>query len=366
VSDSGLSPLDDFPVHQIAEPVRHVGTGDRNFYDRYYFNCFDRDGSLMLVAGMGQYPNLGVADAFAVVNDGRVHRVVRASRELGVDRSDLSVGPFRVEVLEGLKRLRMVLEENEHGLSFDLTWEGWDPAHLEPRHHDRSHHRMIIDTCRLAQTGRWSGTLRVGERTVDVSPDAWLGSRDRSWGMRPVGEPEPPGIRGGEALPGFFWIYAPMQFEDRAMYFVTQERPDGERILEEAAAVPSFAAGGGDPLVLGRPEHALEFMEGTREVARAVLRLGDVAVTVTPLLRLHVGIGTGYGFDPDWRHGMYQGKLVVQGKEWDLTNDEDRKGLWGLVDSVARFELEDGTVGHGLFEYMVFGPHEQYGFADWA
>ena len=33
-----LSPLDDYPVHQISEPMRFVGTSDRNFYDRYYFN----------------------------------------------------------------------------------------------------------------------------------------------------------------------------------------------------------------------------------------------------------------------------------------------------------------------------------------
>ncbi len=30
-----LSPLDDYPIHQIAEPVRRVGTSDRNFFDRY-------------------------------------------------------------------------------------------------------------------------------------------------------------------------------------------------------------------------------------------------------------------------------------------------------------------------------------------
>jgi hypothetical protein len=363
---SPLSPLDDLPIHQIAEPVRHVATGDRNFYDRYYFNAFPEDGSLMLVTGMGQYPNLGVADAFAVVNDGRVHRVVRASRELG-DRGDLSVGPFRIEVVEGLRRLRVVLEPNEHGLSFDLTWDGFDPAHLEPRHTDRAEHgRLIIDTCRLAQTGRWTGTVRVGDDVHEVTPDRWLGSRDRSWGIRPIGEPEAPGIRGADPLPGFFWLYAPMQFPDWAGYFVTQERPDGRRILEEAARMPSFAAGGdGEPEPLGIPEHDLTFVEGTREIERATLRLGEVKVEVTPLRRLHVGIGTGYGFDADWRHGMYQGPLVVQGKEFDLANGTARANLWGLVDSVARFELEDGTVGHGLFEYLVMGPHERYGFAGW-
>jgi hypothetical protein len=33
-----LTPLDDYPIHQVAEVMRHVGTSDRNFYDRYYFN----------------------------------------------------------------------------------------------------------------------------------------------------------------------------------------------------------------------------------------------------------------------------------------------------------------------------------------
>ena len=363
---SGLSPLDDLPVHQIAEPVRHVGTSDRNFYDRYYFNCFDRDASLMLVVGMGQYPNLGVADAFAVVNDRSRHRVVRASRELGADRGDTAVGPFHVEVLEGLRRLRIVLEDNEHGLAFDLTWDAHDPAHLEPRHFDRSMGRVLIDSTRFAQTGRWTGLIRVGDDETRVTPDAWLGSRDRSWGVRPVGEPEPPGIRGRDAaLPGFFWLYAPMQLDDRSLYFSVQERPDGRRILQEAAEVRSFAAGGGAPTDLGAPQHELHFIEGTREIEHATLRLGDLRVRVTPLLRLHVGIGTGYGFDPDWRHGMYQGPLVVQGREWDLTTDEGRKAMWGLCDSVARVELDDGTAGYGLFEYMVFGPHERYGFEGW-
>jgi hypothetical protein len=35
-----LSPLDDYPVHQIPDVMRHPGTSDRNFYDRYYFNAF--------------------------------------------------------------------------------------------------------------------------------------------------------------------------------------------------------------------------------------------------------------------------------------------------------------------------------------
>ena len=37
------------------------------------------------------------------------------------DRMDTTVGPFRVEVLEGLKRLRFVLEPSEHAVACDLV-----------------------------------------------------------------------------------------------------------------------------------------------------------------------------------------------------------------------------------------------------
>ena len=78
-----LSKMDDFPLHQIADTIRHVGTSDRNFYDRYYFMLHGCSDELFMVMGLGQYPNLGVQDAFAVVRRGTQHRVIRASRVLG-------------------------------------------------------------------------------------------------------------------------------------------------------------------------------------------------------------------------------------------------------------------------------------------
>ncbi len=184
-----LSPADDLPIHQVPSPVRQPATSDRNFYDRYYFNCHPCSDELFLIMGMGQYPNLGVTDAFALVATKDEHRVVRASRELGVDRMDTSVGPFRVEVIAGLKTLRCTLDATEHGLAYDLTWEGYVPAFEEPRHVDRdANGRAFLDACRMAQLGSWTGWLEVDGRRIDVTPDHWWGSRDRSWGIRPVGE----------------------------------------------------------------------------------------------------------------------------------------------------------------------------------
>ncbi len=81
-----LSRLDEYLTHQFPEPVDTVYTPDRNFYDRYYFNLHGPGDELFLVTGLGQYPNLGVTDAFVTVAHDDVQTTVRASRELGSDR----------------------------------------------------------------------------------------------------------------------------------------------------------------------------------------------------------------------------------------------------------------------------------------
>ena len=62
-----LSTMDDYPLHQITDVMRFVGTSDRNFYDRYYFNMHCCSDEVFVVFGLGQYPTLGVQDAFLLV-----------------------------------------------------------------------------------------------------------------------------------------------------------------------------------------------------------------------------------------------------------------------------------------------------------
>jgi hypothetical protein len=351
-------------VHQAALPIRHPATSDRNFYDRYYFNCHASTDELMLIIGVGQYPNLGVTDAFALARHGDTHRVVRASRELGNDRMDTSVGPFRVEVIEGLRSLRVVLEQNDHGLEFDLCWEGAITAQAEPRHFMRQQERVIFDSVRLAQTGRWSGYVRSGAEQFTITPDRWQGSRDRSWGIRPVGEGEPPGIQSKNPAQ-FYWMYAPMQFDEFSILTIVQEDAAGNRILEEAVRVWPESAGR-PPQQLGRPEYQPQYVPGSREVQTATIAFrppggGPIDVTVRPVHPVSIMVGTGYGLEPDWKHGMYQGPdLVVQGVCYDLSTPEDKARMWGMIDSVAVFECTEAgatTTGSGLFEYWPFGPH---------
>ena len=40
-----LTKADDYPIHQLSLPVSEVGT-ERNFYDRYFFNGYSKDGKV--------------------------------------------------------------------------------------------------------------------------------------------------------------------------------------------------------------------------------------------------------------------------------------------------------------------------------
>ena len=133
---------------------------------------------------MGHYPNLGTSDAFVAISHGDKQYVVRASRELGADRMDTSVGPLRVEIVEGLRKVRVVCEPNEWGVAFDLLFDGTVPVVEEPRTLQRQPHgRVTMDTSRYSQVGSWQGSLEVAGQHYDVTPDSWQGVRDHSWGV---------------------------------------------------------------------------------------------------------------------------------------------------------------------------------------
>ena len=89
-----MSGLDEYLVHNHPNPVRVMWTSDIRAYERMWFTCQDRTGDLLVVTGMGIYPNLGTAEAFAIVNLRGRHTTVRAHRQLGLNRMDMAVGPI--------------------------------------------------------------------------------------------------------------------------------------------------------------------------------------------------------------------------------------------------------------------------------
>ncbi len=359
------APLDEFPIHQAPLSMARVASSDRNFYDRSYFNAHNQDGGIFLVSGFGVYPNLGVTDAYLALRRGDCQWAVRFSAALGDRSLDLRVGGYRIEVIEPLQRLRLVCEHET--LSADLTWTGSFPAVDEEPHLLMSGARPVLNAQRFAQLGSWSGTLAVAGREIAVTPDVWSGSRDRSWGIRPVGEAEPAGRAAAEPAGGFWWLYCPLRFADFSVIVIIQESPDGYRTLNDARRIwPD-----GRVEQLGWPRVEITYRPGSRhpECARLHLQARDgtpvtVEIETVNFIALHVGAG--YGGDPDWTHGQWKGAAWSDAQTYDLTDPVVAGRIpYGVLDHVARATC-NGAPGWGMFEHASMGRHDPSGFADWS
>lgn len=369
----GIGPLDEYPVHQVARPMAWAGSSDRNFYDRCYLNAHDRTGDIFVIAGLGYYPNLGTKDAFVLAaRDGKqtaVH-LGDACDPRGGDRLDQRVGSFRIEVVEALRRLRVVMDATE-GIELDLRWEGSFPVVQEMPHLMRQGAGTIIDAQRFAQVGTWEGTIVIDGEEIAVTPDRWVGTRDRSWGIRPVGEAAPAGKPADPAFDGMWWLYLPLRFDDFAVVIIIQETADGHRILNDCTRVWTD----GRTEQLGWPRVAVRYEPGTRVPTGAIVTCttpdgSELVLNVTSTLAVPLHVGGGYGGDPDWSHGVWRGSDFVERLTYDMS-DPDVVGrvAFGVIDhvghAVARGAGADGAEGWGLFEHGALGRHDPSGFTDW-
>lgn len=364
-----LTSFDDFPIHQSSLPVAMAGSSDPNHYDRYFFNGYSLDqsgpASLYFALALGLYPNRHVADAaFSVVIGGHRQLNVHSSRRAPQDRAEANrVGPIRVEVLEPLRRHRIVVESPEHGLAADLVFERCSAPLEEPHFLRHSGNRIVFDYTRLTQFGRWDGWIEVeGQRLRCTADDTW-GSRDRSWGVRPVGERTSIGAPTGE--PQFYWLWAPVNFGEFATHFDVNEDPDGSRWHHSAF----IARGTEPPQKSSRADYSLSWRPGTRWAERFRVefyggadpmtgRDEPAVVTLEPLYDFMM-LGLGYGH-PEWGHGMWKGEQVTAASGWDLplATPEDPTHLHVQTVCLAR---SSGALperqGIGILETLALGPH---------
>lgn len=360
-------PLDEYPVHQAPLYMRHPVSSDRNFYDRCIFQAHDRTGDIVLITGLGVYPNLGVIDAYATVRRGDRQVAVRMSHALGDDRMEQRVGPYRIEVLEPLRQVRLVCDADEHGVAFDLTFTAAFPPIDEPQHVARQADTILLEAKRFAQVGGWDGELRVEGESYLVTSDRWVATRDRSWGIRPSGEAPPAGRIAAESpTEGFWWTWVPLRFDDFALMVIAQEDADGHRILNHAVRV--WPDGGVEQL--GWPEFDVRYRSGSRHADGAAIHVvtrerKPLTLDVDTLTSIPLNVGCGYGGDPDWNHGLWKGRDWIDSSVYDL-NDPAVAGRipFTPVDHVARATF-DGQEGWGIFEHGSFGRHDPSGFAGW-
>ena len=365
-----LTKGDDFPIHQSPEPLAFAGS-DRNFYDRYFFNGYRRDGEIYFVWALGLYPHLNIIDtALSLAIDGKQHNI-NASRLLNCERMDLNIGPMSLEVIEPLQKLRLTVKDNQHPLSGEIVFTGLHPTFLEERSTQRVGPRVLVDFTRFIQNGTYEGQFKLNGKTIDVKPatqhdNGFFGTRDRSWGIRPIGNTDSQPVAPLRP-PQYFWIWAPVNFGDMAIALALAENEDGLAISHSAMAF-DFKTKTQIPLEFVK--YNLDFKPNTRHISHAQLlfrRDGhDILLDYQPVQQPFMS-AVGY-LNEQRNHGMYRGDNVLDYDEFVMA-EKDENILQNLhVQTVCQVAMTGwgsaDKAGVGVFEHIFIGPHKPCGFGD--
>jgi len=368
-----LSRFDDYPIHQTPDPIAMPASSDPDVYERYWFNGYSSDASMYFGIGVATYPHLGLSDAsISIVLDGHQHSF-HASARSSEEPSDMTVGPLHLAILEPMRSCSITLAENDTGWSGELTFEGRTANIHEPRHQWMNGTRRVMDTTRFAQLGRWSGWLEFEGQRTEIDPGQVLGTKDRSWGLRPVGGGD---TRAAPAAPGndvgLFFLWAPLHFDDLGAHFQLFEDVHGRVVHNVGALMPAYESiedlpGVEDPDTRHTRDlnHMLSFGTENRMVQGATLSMTTIDDGTTHEIALEKVLtfrmkGIGYSH-PEWGHGNWIDELALGSESWALDEIDETEWENQHVQHLVKARMGDRE-GIGVLEQIIFGPYAPYGF----
>jgi hypothetical protein len=349
-----LSGLDEFLIHNSPHPVRVMWTPDAQAYERVWFTCQDKVGELLVVVGLAFYPNLGTAEAFAIVNVRGRHTTVRAHRALPTDRMDMALGPFSFDVVEPFRQWRLRLapdasdtsDASANDIAFDITWHDTKrPMFRQLGAGMIVGGRAVSPIAGYDGFGRQQGWVEMQGERFELGRDTHLGTRDHHWGVRD-GVGGPGRYMGMQHPHSGEWV----EFEDFGVW--------GDHVLYNIGDARKRSA------TLAKRLHRMRFEPRTHllESGEVDLVFADGTVKTMSFERLGHQIaflrcgmyGGPNGGTPDgdlW-HGMKvasDGEVVVHSETFDVTDPEVRSRLAGLDQHHCRITC-DGEVTYGLVE----------------
>ena len=352
---------DEYPYHQIAASFAGVAGSDPQWNDGHYVCLSDQAGRVCLASSLRLYHNNDVLDGFVCLRHAGRQYNLRLSRRLRPHMDELAVGPLRIEIVEPMRVLRLVLEDNESGLCLDVTCRATTVPHEDPVEVTRVDGRLISERMTYEITGKCEGWVRIGDVRYQLDPATDSFFRNHSWGSHPGrGGPRlyaAPGAGRGR-VPGVRqWVLFDMPGHG-GFYFTD---PSGRKASGQGAILLADRA-----VPVTSVEHDLEFYPGGRRLRSGTFQLTDADGTVRRYRAEDLGWvycqGGGYfgGFDDGLGQGVYRGDYHVESEVWDVSHPTR------IVDSAGRsFEFDhawaenftrltsDGQTGLAHFECVV-------------
>lgn len=197
-----------------------------------------------------------------------------------------------------------------------------------------------------------------------LSPAAIVGTRDRSWGVRPIGLSDPQPTLPITA-PQFYWLWSPLNFADRFMLY--HNNADGYgRPWNTASVIGSL--GDAEPVHMASCKARVDYKSGTRHAKHCVIDTVDPEgrawqATLVPQYNFYMS-GIGYTH-PEWGHGHYKGENALGYDTYDIATVDEKVPLYWHVQAFSTVHLTGPGVesqGMGVLEQLVIGAHEPSGF----
>jgi hypothetical protein len=356
-----LSAWDEMLCHQLPATMDHVHTDNPEWTERIYLSVYNvRDKDTILGVGVGQYPNKNVQDGFVTVWRRGKQYNFRASRQLRPRIEEVRIGPLSVEVIEGLRRLRVRLADNPSNLRLDLEWTATMNPHEEEHDFRESGGKTVQDISRFDQAGRAQGILQIDGARIALDQEGWWGHRDRSWGTRRPLRTDASDTRRTSFAP-FLFSWSVAQFREYAFQWRFVERAPGKYSYFSGEKASPFGLPHDPGWLLDRTEQEFRWdPSGPVQTLKGgnillFFKNGEqrqVSFATHPP-RWHLK-GGGYGGYRGWYHGDNKGEYYCEHEVWDLDDLATRAQASTLSDHLIEWRCGDDT-GFGIMEYGV-GP----------
>ncbi len=361
--------FDEYPYHQVTASFAGVAGSDPQWNDGHYVCLCDQAGDVSLASTLRLYSNNDVLDGFVCIrNRGKQHNI-RVSRRLRPDMDSLSVGPLRIELVEPMRVLRLVLEDNDFNIALNVTCRSATVPYAGPAEVTRVDGRLISERMTYELTGNCEGWVRVGDARYELSGSNSSFFRNHSWGYQ-AGRGGPrlyaaPTLGAKRRVPGVRqWVLFDMP-DHSGFYFVD---PSGRAASGKGAIM---LADRSVPVI--NVEHDLQFYEGGRRLRSGTFGLTDAEGVVRSYGVEDLGWvycqGGGYfgGFNDGLGQGVYRGDYHAEGEVWDVSHPTqivDEKGnafefdhAW--AENFTRLS-SNGAIGLAHFECVVITEAQEW------
>jgi hypothetical protein len=366
--------FDDYPMHQTAASFDEAGTSDIRFFDRFWFSVMDPLHRFGLIAGLGVYKNMDVMDGFVSVSQNGLQSNVRVSRRLRPHWLPLGAGPLNVEIIAPMRKHRLTLQPNAHGISCDLILDATVPPFNVDHYQNQDRGWLEKDYRRLFQLARATGWVEAGGERFDSGSEGWPAGRDRSFGVRPgMGGTSPSRGKDLESGVGAHeTLVIGAMFETAAHYgtWAVSEDAAGDQVYLSS----TIHDRNGDETVITSLAHNLEFAPGALAYAGGTFDLVDGQgelwrIEVEPRVSF---IYQGFGYINGWGDkrglGAWRGDSAVEGDRYDLRDpanmlDESGRHVFGKHGMLhTQFDMRlNGRRGHGEGIALLMPQHPRYG-----